>query len=96
MKAAFIVYNQAFVKEVEQVLHQLNIRGYTKWDDVKGKGSKTGEPHLGSHAWPSKNMATLCIVDDNIAPVLKKRIQVLDSDAPEQGLRVFFWEVVDV
>ncbi len=96
MKAAFLVYNQAFVDEVEQLLHQLSIRGYTKWDEVKGRGTKTGEPHLGSHAWPSKNMATLCVVEDNIAPVLKKRIDALDNKAPEQGLRVFFWDTIDV
>ena len=96
MKAAFIAYNQAFVEEVEQILHQLNVRGYTKWEDVKGRGTKNGEPHLGSHAWPSKNMATLCVVDDNIAPILNKRIQALDNSAPEQGLRVFFWDIIDV
>ncbi len=96
MKAAFLVYNQAFVDEVEQILHKLNIRGYTKWDNVKGRGTKTGEPHLGSHAWPSKNMATLCIVEDSVAPTLRQRIESLDNDAPEQGLRVFFWNIVDV
>ena len=96
MKAAFIAYNQAFVEEVEMILHQLSLRGYTRWEDVKGKGSKTGEPHLGSHAWPSKNMATLCIVDDYITPILKKRIPGLDHYAPEQGLRIFFWDVIDV
>jgi hypothetical protein len=41
-------------------------------------------------------MATLCVVDDYIAPILKKRIQALDHQAPEQGLRVFFWDVIDV
>lgn len=96
MKAAFIAYNQAFVEEVNSILHELSLRGYTRWDEVKGVGTKTGEPHLGSHAWPSKNMATLCILDDNIAPILKKRIQRLDHSAPEQGIRVFFWEVIDV
>lgn len=96
MKAAFIAYNQAFVEEVNSILHELSLRGYTRWDEVKGVGTKTGEPHLGSHAWPSKNMATLCILDDNIAPILKKRIQGLDHSAPEQGIRVFFWEVIDV
>lgn len=96
MKAAFIAYNQAFVEEVNSILHKLSLRGYTRWDEVKGVGTKTGEPHLGSHAWPSKNMATLCILDDNIAPILKKRIQGLDHSAPEQGIRVFFWEVIDV
>lgn len=96
MKAAFIVYNQAFIDEVEQILHQLSIRGYTRWDDIKGKGTKKGEPHMGSHAWPAKNIATLCVVEDYTAAILKKRIQTLDHSAPEQGLRVFFWDVVDV
>ncbi len=96
MKAAFIAYNQAHVEEVSAILHQLSIRGFTRWEDVQGRGSKKGEPHLGTHAWPAKNMATLCVVDDYIAPILKKRIQALDNDAPEQGLRVFFWDVIDV
>ena len=85
MKAAFIAYNQALVEDVEDILSQLSLRGFTRWQDV-----------LGSHAWPSKNMATLCIVDDYIAPILKKRIQALDNEAPEQGLRIFFWETIDV
>ena len=96
MKAAFITYNQALVEDVEDILSQLSIRGFTRWQDVQGRGTKKGEPHLGSHAWPSKNMATLCIIEDNIAPILKKRIQVLDNEAPEQGLRIFFWETIDV
>ncbi|MDR0971079.1 MAG: hypothetical protein LBM25_01680 [Bacteroidales bacterium] len=96
MKAAFIAYNQAHIENIEDILTQLSIRGFTRWQEVQGRGSKDGEPHLGSHAWPSKNMATLCIVEDNIAPILKKRIQGLDNDAPEQGLRIFFWDIIDV
>ena len=96
MKAAFITYNQALVEDVEDILSQLSIRGFTRWQDVQGRGTINGEPHLGSHAWPSKNMATLCFVEENIAPILKKRIQALDREAPDQGLRIFFWDVVDV
>ena len=96
MKAAFIAYNQAHVEELEAILHQLSIRGFTRWQDIQGRGTKSGEPHLGTHAWPAKNMSTLCVVDDYIAPILKKRIQALDRQMPEQGLRVFFWEVIDV
>ena len=91
-----IVYNQAHSAEVQNILDKCDVRGFTKWEDVQGRGSKRGEPHYSSHAWPSKNMATLCIVDDNIAPILKKRIQALDNEAPEQGLRIFFWETIDV
>jgi hypothetical protein len=96
MKVAFITYNQAHIEEVERVLNQLAIRGYTRWTDVQGRGSKNGEPHLGSHAWPSKNMATLCVVEDSTAPLLKKMLQGVDNRAPQQGVRVFFWQAVDV
>lgn len=96
MKAAFITYNQSHVESVEEILNQLSIRGFTRWTDVQGRGTKKGEPHLGTHAWPSKNMATLCIIDDNIAPILKKRIQALDHESPDPGLRIFFWESIDV
>ena len=96
MKAAFITYNQSHIEDVEEILHQLSLRGFTRWPEVQGQGSKDGEPHLGTHAWPSMNMATLCIVDDYIAPILKKMIQALDRQTPKQGLRIFFWETIDV
>ncbi|MDD2287276.1 MAG: PG0541 family transporter-associated protein [Bacteroidales bacterium] len=96
MKAAFISYNQTHIEAVEEILNQLNIRGFTRWLDVQGRGSVDGEPHYGSHAWPAKNIATLAIVDDNLAPILKKRIQSLDHEQPGHGLRIFFWETCDV
>ena len=54
MKAAFIAYNQAHVEDVDDILSQLSIRGFTRWTDIQGRGSDDGEPHLGTHAWPSK------------------------------------------
>ena len=42
MKAAFIAYNQAHVEEVEAILHQLSIRGFTRWQDIQGRGTKSG------------------------------------------------------
>lgn len=96
MKAAFISYNQTHVEDIEEILNQLGIRGFTRWIDTQGRGSIDGEPHYGTHAWPAKNMATLAIVDENIAPILKKRIQALDREQPGHGLRIFFWETCDV
>ncbi|MBP1630189.1 MAG: hypothetical protein H6Q15_1082 [Bacteroidetes bacterium] len=96
MKAAFISYNQTHVEDIEEILNQLGIRGFTRWLDTQGRGTADGEPHYGTHAWPAKNMATLAIVDENIAPILKKRIQALDREQPSHGLRIFFWETCDV
>ncbi len=94
--AAFIAYNQTHTEAIEEILNQLNIRGFTRWHDVQGRGSVDGEPHYGSHAWPAKNVATLAIVDENLGPILKKRIQALDNEQPGHGLRIFFWKVCDI
>ena len=57
MKAIFVAYNQAYNEEIVDLLEEFGQRGYTKWEDVGGRGSIDGEPHLGSHAWPTQNHA---------------------------------------
>ena len=58
-KAIFIVYNSALHGLVLRTLEQHNAKGYTEWSEVYGRGSATGEPHLGSHAWPTTNGAMM-------------------------------------
>ena len=62
-KAIFIVYNSALHGLVLRALEQHNAKGYTEWSEVYGRGSATGEPHLGSHAWPTTNGAMMVITD---------------------------------
>ena len=64
MKSVFIPYNQAYKERILDILERMNIRGFTLWDNVQGKGSRTGEPHYGSHAWPTLNAAILTVVPD--------------------------------
>ena len=92
MKAVMIAYNQAHNAEVQGILDKCNIRGFTKWEDVQGRGSKDGEPHYSTHAWPSKNMVTITIIDDDKLPELIKQLKFLDDRAEKQGLRTFVWE----
>jgi nitrogen regulatory protein PII len=46
MKAIFIVYNQAYNQEIVELLEDCGQRGYTVWEEIGGRGSETGEPHL--------------------------------------------------
>ena len=64
MKAIFVSFNQAYYEMILNVMDRNNIRGFTYWNEVQGRGSKTGEPHYGSHAWPTLNSAILAMVDD--------------------------------
>ena len=53
MKSVFVSYNQAFHEEILDILNKTGLRGYTSWEQVQGKGSHTGDPHIGDHAWPT-------------------------------------------
>lgn len=89
MKAVFISFYQAFYNEMMEVLDQLEIRGFTYWPEVQGRGSIDGEPHYGTHAWPTLNAAILTFVpDEKVAPLLDA-VRKLDESAPQQGMRAF-------
>lgn len=95
MKSVFIAYNQALTEKVELVLDKLQIKGFTRWTQVKGRGSESGEPHMGTHTWPALNETILTIVpDDKLAPLLE-RLRSLNSKTEMQGLRAFVWNVED-
>ena len=59
MKAIFISFNQAYYETIVNIMDRNNLKGFTYWDVVQGRGSKTGEPHYGNHAWPTLNSAIL-------------------------------------
>lgn len=92
-KALFIPFNQAFHGLVVRELERLNIKGYTYWPEVSGRGSRGGEPHLGTHAWPTLNGAILVICGANKVEPLLKALQVLDATTPNQGLRAFVFPI---
>lgn len=48
MKAIFISYNQAYNEEIADVLEKYRERGFTRWEDISGRGSTKGEPHFGN------------------------------------------------
>lgn len=93
MKSVFIAYDQAHQDNVMSALDSSNVRGYTILEQASGRGSKTGEPHLGSHAWPSMNSAIITIVEDDKVTPLLNRLRQLDLDNPLLGLRAFVWNV---
>ena len=72
----------------------MEIRGFTGWEELMGAGSKDGEPHLGTHAWPSMNSALISVMEDEKATSFLARLKKLDDENKEQGLRAFAWDVV--
>lgn len=89
MKAIFVSFYQAFYDEVLAALEKNNVQGFTYWEEVKGKGSRDGEPHIGSHAWPTLNSALITFVPDQAVDGILRSLKELDESAPKQGLRAF-------
>ncbi len=93
MKAVFIVFNQANTERVEYLLDQLQISGFTFFEQVQGRGSKTGEPRRGTHTWPEMNSAIITMVDDDRVDELLKTVHKLDLRNKEIGVRAFVWGI---
>ena len=93
MKAIFLAFNQAHIEDVNTLLMHLNIKGYTGWETVIGAGSSDGEPHLGSHSWPTLNSAYISIIPDEKLEPLMAALKELDEASPQLGLRAFSWSI---
>lgn len=93
MKALFISYNQAMTERIAAMLDELDIRGYTLFPLTHGRGSYTGEPHMGSHTWPAMNTSIIAVVDDSKVEPAMDALRAIDKDTQLQGMRAFVWNV---
>lgn len=96
MKAVMILLNQAHYNQIVKDLSKLNIRGFSSWKEVLGRGSETGEPHYGSHAWPTINNAILTMVEDDRVKLLMDYLRELDREYQNLGLKAYVWNIEDV
>ena len=87
--------DQAHYEMIVEKLSRLNIRGFTSWKEVYGRGSSDGIPHYGSHAWPSVNNAILTVVEDHQVEGLLTYLRELDNESANLGLRAFVWYIED-
>ena len=93
MKAVFIPYNEAYKDRLIEILDKLNIRGFTNWNGVQGRGTKKGEPRYGTHAWPTMNSAIVTMIEDEKVDQLLEKLHELDKKTEEQGLHAYVLNV---
>ena len=93
MKSVFIVFNQANTERVEYMLDTLEIKGFTFFEQVQGRGTNGGEPRRGTHAWPEMNSAIITVVEDDKVEPLLEAVQKLDLRNKEIGVKAFCWQI---
>ncbi len=89
-----IIYNQAHTEKIDYMLTSLGIRGYSMVENVQGRGTRDGVPHLGTHTWPEINSAMYVMVDDEMVDPLLEKVRKIDSINEEVGIRAFVWDIV--
>jgi nitrogen regulatory protein PII len=94
MKAIMIIYNQAHSEKVEFMLDKLGIKGYSLWENIQGRGSRTGVPHYGTHTWPEINKSILTIIEDDMVDTVLDSVKKIDAINEEVGIRAFVWDVL--
>ncbi len=93
MKSILITYDQAHHEAILDALDRTGCRGFTSLGTVQGRGSRRGEPHYGTHAWPALASAIITVVEDDRVDPLLARLRTLDEAKPRLGLRAFVWAV---
>ncbi|HOE39545.1 MAG TPA: hypothetical protein PLG05_01245 [Bacteroidales bacterium] len=93
MKAIMIVFNHALTEKVEYMLDRLEVRGFTQWENLQGRGSVDGDPHYGTHTWPEINTATIAVVEDDKVDIILEKVQRIDEINKEVGIRAFVWNI---
>ena len=96
MKAVFLSCNQSMFDEVMDLMEDMDISGFTGWEELIGRGSNDGDPHMGDHAWPTMNSALISVMEDKKAEEFLARLKQMDEQSPEQGMRAFAWDVTQM
>lgn len=88
-----IFFNQANTERIEYLLDEMQIRGFSFWENVQGRGTINGDPHRGTHTWPEMNNAVMTVIEDDKVEELLVSIRKLDKRNPEVGVRAFVWNI---
>jgi nitrogen regulatory protein PII len=93
MKSILIIYEQALQPEIKEMMRTHNVLGFTQMQNVGGKGSRGGEPHLGTHAWPALNDVIFIVVEDQKVQPILDTLKQIDHDSEILGIRAFVWNI---
>ena len=88
MKLVLIAYNEALDSEIDQLLKNEGVEGFTKWTKAYGKG-KSSDPHLGSHVWPKANNVMAIFAEEDTTEKIMDGIRAMRKRLSREGVKAF-------
>jgi len=82
----WLAYNVALETDIQELLERLQIRAYTRWDDVKGRGNSG--PHLNDEVWPAVNALYVFAAAASLEGTLRAAVQGLRARYPGEGIKL--------
>ncbi len=95
MKAVWILHDIVLTEDVQDLLDEMGVVGFSRWKRMTGRGPQSGT-RLDNHVWPGANSGTVVVVADDVAARLLGRLQALRGEVGGQtGLWAFTTPVLD-
>lgn len=84
MKAVWVMHDVVLADEIQDLLDEMGVVGFSRWPRMTGRGPQSGT-RLDNHVWPGANAGTLVVVADDVAARLLGRLQVLRDEGGGRG-----------
>jgi len=95
VKLVIICYNVAIGEEVMEVLKELEIKSYTRFERAQGVGTLAG-PHLGTNVWPAVNSVMMIALEDEKKDKLIEKIKELRKKLSKEGVKAFVLPIEEI
>ncbi len=95
MELMLIIYDVDFDDDIMNIINYSEIKGFSKWDRVLGRG-KSSDPKMDNSVWPGFNASILVAMDEEAQKPFLESLRSLSRELGEKGLKVFMWPVREV
>jgi len=86
LQVYWVAYNVALETDVVEMIEQLEIKNYTRWDDIKGSGNSG--PHLNDEVWPAVNALYMFAAPESLEPALAECVGKIRAQFPGEGIKL--------
>jgi nitrogen regulatory protein PII len=86
MKLIFLIFNSPLEPEVRDLLKNVEVVHYTRWENVKGVG-ETG-PHFDDEVWPAVNIALMFSLENEKKESVAEGVRKIREQFPDEGIRM--------